>query len=224
MDLHDISADIFLIRHGDPATLENHWTSPDSPLSDSGVKNTKKLAKTLRSHFFDILITSPLMRAKETAAIIRDEISSIEDFRQESWVAEIDLGEFSGLHRDEIKQKFPSWPKIPPKIDDFPAPLVARLLVSNKDYSFPNGESLLEFWNRVSTGFQKFLDHIKETNKHSIGIIGHGGSFTVIILSLIGKSFTERNFPVFFFNKSDLFKIKIYQNRVLLYQQNPQLE
>jgi len=221
MDLHKVSVDLFLIRHGDPASPPNHWTSPDTPLSNLGIKQAKKLAKTLKHQFFDILITSPLRRAKETAKIILDEVSNVQDFQQESWVAEINLGDFGGLHRDEIEQKFPLWPKIPPKIAEFPAPLVARLLISNRDYSFPNGESLMEFWNRVSNGFRKFLDYIEETNKQSIGIVGHGGSFTIILLSLIGKSFSDRRFPVFFFNKSDLFNVRIHRNQVLFYQQNP---
>jgi len=221
MDLKDILLDIYLIRHADPAGLPNHWSSHTTPLSQFGIVQAEKLAKQLKNHIFDILLTSPFKRAKQTAEIIAKECKPVK-FQEQNWLAEIDVGEWAGRHKKEINSQ------ITPPIKQFlnkryneRGPLVAGLLVIDKDFYFPSGESLRDFWNRVSTGFYQTLNQFKGNLNKKICLIGHGGSFTVLILNLLNKSFLDHEFPVFMFRKADLTILRIKNGQILFLQMNP---
>ncbi|MFX0183401.1 MAG: histidine phosphatase family protein [Candidatus Hodarchaeota archaeon] len=221
MDLRNISVDLYLIRHAEPASLPNHWTSPETSLSDLGIFQAQNVAQRLKSHSLDVLITSPLIRARQTAELIRKEYQNVLPFQIQSWLAEIDLGGFGGLHKNAMKQYFPNLPELPLWDPKFPAPLVARLLAQSKEFTFPSGENLKEFWDRVNKGLSQLMTQFIGTTDKRIGLVGHGGSFTVIVLSLIGKNFIDNNFPVFFFNKGDFTIIRIVNKQVLFLQINP---
>ncbi|MFX1282737.1 MAG: histidine phosphatase family protein [Promethearchaeota archaeon] len=221
MDLKHIVLDIYLIRHADPVGLPNHWGLPTTPLSQFGIAQAENLAKQLKNHIFDVLFTSPLKRAKQTAEIIADECKPLK-FQEQDWLAEIDVGEWAGRSKKEINQQ------VTPPIKQFLSkgynergPLVAGLLAIDKNFSFPCGESLRDFWNRVSTGCYQTLIQFKGEQYKKICIIGHGGSFTVLILKLLNKSFSDHDFPVFMFRKADLTIIRIKNERILFLQMNP---
>ncbi|MHA2246008.1 MAG: histidine phosphatase family protein [Candidatus Hodarchaeales archaeon] len=221
MELTDISLDIYLIRHSDPEVLPNHWSSSTTPLSQHGVIQAEKLAKQLKNHRFDALFTSPFNRAKETAEIIAKECVQVK-IQELNWLAEINVGEWAGCHKNEINQQ------VTPSIKQFlesgynkRGPLVGGLLAFDKNFSFSSGESLKDFWNRVSTGFHKTLYQFKGKSGKKICLIGHGGSFTVIILNLLNKSFSDREFPVFMFRKADLAIIRIREGQIFFLQMNP---
>ncbi|MFX0204537.1 MAG: histidine phosphatase family protein, partial [Candidatus Hodarchaeota archaeon] len=188
MDLKNISVDLYLIRHADPASLPNHWTTINTPLSDLGIKQAQNVAERLRSHSLDVLITSPLTRAKQTAEIIHKAYQNDLRLQVQAWLAEIDLGDLGGVNKSIVRQQFPNLPIVPPKDIRFPAPLVARLLSQNKDFTFPSGENLKEFWERVYKGLSLVMRQFNGTSGKKIGLVGHGGSFTVIVLTLLGKT------------------------------------
>ncbi|MFX0050152.1 MAG: histidine phosphatase family protein [Candidatus Hermodarchaeota archaeon] len=223
MDLKNISVDLYLIRHADPAGLPNHWTTINTPLSDLGIKQAQNVAQRLKNHSLDVLITSPLTRAKQTAEIIQKAYQNDLRLQVQAWLAEIDLGDLGGIHKSIVRQQFPNLPIVPPKDIRFPAPLVARLLCQNKEFSFPSGENLKEFWERVSKGFSLVIRQFIGTIDKKIGLVGHGGSFTVIVLTLLGKTVLDNKFPIFFFNKGDFTLIRIVNGQILFLQVNPAL-
>lgn len=68
-----MAAELYLIRHGIAAERGDAW--PDDtkrPLTDEGVRRLRKVAAGLMEIgiTFDIMLTSPLVRAKQTAEII----------------------------------------------------------------------------------------------------------------------------------------------------------
>jgi phosphohistidine phosphatase len=68
-----MAAELYLIRHGVAAERGEAW--PDDtkrPLTDEGVRRLRKIAAGLVEIgvSFDIMLTSPLVRAKQTAEII----------------------------------------------------------------------------------------------------------------------------------------------------------
>ncbi len=65
---------LYLIRHGIAAPREDYASDEERPLTDKGLEKTAKVAKQLceRGLHFDLILTSPLVRAKETAAILQD--------------------------------------------------------------------------------------------------------------------------------------------------------
>lgn len=65
---------LYLIRHGIAADREDDANDEDRRLTSKGRKRTTKVAKQLRDRglHFDPILTSPLVRARETAAILQE--------------------------------------------------------------------------------------------------------------------------------------------------------
>ena len=66
--------ELYLIRHGIAAPREDYAKDEDRPLTDKGREKTAKVAKQLykQNLSFDLILTSPLVRARETAQILQD--------------------------------------------------------------------------------------------------------------------------------------------------------
>lgn len=66
--------ELYLIRHGIAAEREAYRNDEERPLTDKGRQRTKKVAKRLHqvSLRFDLILTSPLVRAQQTAEILQD--------------------------------------------------------------------------------------------------------------------------------------------------------
>lgn len=66
--------ELYLIRHGIAALREDYANDEERPLTDKGRQKTAKVAKQLheRGLRFELILTSPLVRARETAAILQD--------------------------------------------------------------------------------------------------------------------------------------------------------
>jgi phosphohistidine phosphatase len=69
-----MTIELYLIRHGIAALGEAYANDEERPLTDKGRQKTGKVAKHLleRGLRFDLILTSPLVRARETAAILQD--------------------------------------------------------------------------------------------------------------------------------------------------------
>lgn len=67
--------DLYLIRHADalPQGAEGIQTDEERPLSDEGVLQTQKLGEAFKRHrlSLDLIVSSPLVRAQQTAAGLR---------------------------------------------------------------------------------------------------------------------------------------------------------
>ncbi|HEY9601177.1 MAG TPA: phosphohistidine phosphatase SixA [Allocoleopsis sp.] len=66
--------ELYLIRHGIAADRDAYENDEERPLTDKGHDKTAKVAKQLRDRGlrFDLILTSPLVRAKETATILKE--------------------------------------------------------------------------------------------------------------------------------------------------------
>lgn len=64
---------LYLIRHGIAADPAEYSTDAERPLTEVGQQKTRKVAKQLKKLGveFDLILTSPLVRAQETADILR---------------------------------------------------------------------------------------------------------------------------------------------------------
>jgi probable phosphoglycerate mutase len=118
---------VYLVRHG-----ETEWNVQgrrqgqlDSPLTPTGIAQARAHAAALRGEGVDALFTSPLGRARATAAIIGGELGLdvvvIDD------LAEVHHGHFAGLSTEDIERRFPGeW---------------ARRAADKYRWRFPGGES-----------------------------------------------------------------------------------
>jgi phosphohistidine phosphatase len=66
--------ELYLIRHGIAADKADYDNDEDRPLTEIGRRKTKNVAQQLHEHklHFDLILTSPLVRARETAKILQD--------------------------------------------------------------------------------------------------------------------------------------------------------
>ncbi len=79
-----MSTNVYFIRHGIAADAENYATDAERPLTEIGDRKTHKIAqkfKQLGLHF-NLILTSPLVRANQTAKILQaNQLSSkVEEF------------------------------------------------------------------------------------------------------------------------------------------------
>ena len=105
---HDAATITILLRHGDTRLSPEHRFSglSDEPLSAAGARQVSAAAQRLASGApIDAIVSSPLPRAADTAAIVAGELglpaATDDDLR------ETDFGEWEGLTIAEIQARWP---------------------------------------------------------------------------------------------------------------------
>ncbi|MFD2443634.1 histidine phosphatase family protein [Bacillus sp. CGMCC 1.16607] len=99
---------IILIRHGQSEAdlLDVHEGRADFRLTALGVEQAKKLATWMKGKYEpEIIWTSPLLRAKETASIIGEALKV--RIKEDEGVKEWNNGVLAGLKRSEAKMIYP---------------------------------------------------------------------------------------------------------------------
>lgn len=171
---------IYLIRHG-----QSEWNllykiqgQKDAPLTDLGKEQARKLGERLVGEKIDIIYSSDLSRALETARIISSIVNkpvvAINEFR------EINFGPWEGLTLKEIRNKFKEEYSI--------------WMSSPEKFRLEGAETLEALKRRVMSYVNKI---IKENKDKNIAIVSHNATLKVIILSLlnIGLSY-YKNFSL----------------------------
>lgn len=99
---------LLLVRHGESIwNAEGRWQgAADPPLSDTGRAQAKELADYIKDHGIDVVVSSDLGRAVETASIVAG-LLGLEGPLIEARLRERDVGEISGHTREEIETKWP---------------------------------------------------------------------------------------------------------------------
>jgi probable phosphoglycerate mutase len=90
--------EITLIRHAESqANLDGIWNGQvDGPLSDAGEASLDAIGKRLHEREFDVVVSSPLERARRTAAAFSS------DYEVWDNLVELDIGRWEGMSRDQI--------------------------------------------------------------------------------------------------------------------------
>ena len=99
--------EILLARHG-----ETDWNSQgrwqghaDRPLNDVGREQARELAEALADRTIDVVYSSDLIRAHETARIVADRLGLTVEV--DAGLREVDVGDWSGRGHDEVKRADP---------------------------------------------------------------------------------------------------------------------
>lgn len=153
---------IYLIRHGQTTgdVEDRYGGAYDDELTDKGVTQTQELSNKLGNSGIQILFSSPLKRAQQTAEILKAklscEIKTINDLRERN-----KNGILTGMTKDEAKVKYPE--------------LVEQL----KDYrsQIEGAESQNDFAERIKSVFTEIINN---EDYSTIGIVTHGMPFWVI--------------------------------------------
>lgn len=175
-----MNTEIFLIRHG-----ETVWNTKkliqgqlDSPLTDNGIRQSNLLSKRIKKINPDIIYTSDLKRAIDTANIINQHINK--DVIKISGVRERHWGVFQGADWPKVKKFFPTQYKYYKN--------------DSKNYTIPNGES----YNQVAKRTMDSLsDIIKNHRNQKIVVVTHGGVISPLIRNLLSIPYkTHRKFMI----------------------------
>ncbi|MDZ7845079.1 MAG: histidine phosphatase family protein [Anaerolineales bacterium] len=158
---------LVLTRHGQSVgnAERRHQGQADFPLTQLGRSQTQQLAAYWKNQekSFDYLISSPLLRAKNTADILARELE-LEVVLDPIWM-ERDNGKLAGLLHDEAQKKLPQ--------PDF-IPLYQPIAET--------GESQWELFLRAG----KAINTILSADPGSYLIVGHGGLFNQVMHAVLG--------------------------------------
>ena len=105
---------IGLFRHGQTDWNINFLLQgvTDIPMNQTGIEQVKSAAKAINKSDWDLILTSPLGRARETAAIIAEQLG-FDEVQQHDLLIERSFGEAEGLAYDQWKTKFSNLDEIP---------------------------------------------------------------------------------------------------------------
>ena len=163
---------LILVRHALTVDNQNNRLSGhiDSVISEEGKEQIHKITNYLKNFKIDKIYTTTSSRTKDTIKKL-SELKSIDIIEEES-LKEISFGDFEGLTFKEIEDKYP---------EEF-----QDMITKGYEYKYPNGESLIDSYNRVCTE----LDNIISNNDgQTILICSHGGTIRNIITYLISNSY-----------------------------------
>lgn len=145
-----------MVRHG-----ETDWNAlgmlqgkADIPLNESGILQAEECSEFLKTSQWDVIITSPLKRAKQTAEIINQNI--IVPIVEMKEFSERDYGDAEGMAYEERKSKFP-------------------------DNIYPNQEERTSLNKRVIEGIEKINQGYGD---NKILLVAHGAVINAILAAL----------------------------------------
>lgn len=169
---------IYMIRHG-----ETNWNiarklqgRSDIELNEEGRRLARVTSEALANVEFNRIYTSPLLRAKETAMIMKAnrEIPVIEEER----IQEISFGIYEGFHCAEDHYTVPD----PDFINFFKQP---------EKYIAPEGAETIEALCKRTTDFLQELVHTTAYQNDTILVSTHGAALRGLLSSINMKSVAE---------------------------------
>ena len=108
MEAHNRMLRLFLLRHGETADNRQmrYLGIRDAALTENGILQASRAAEALSQLPIEIVITSPLRRAVDTASKIQ--VACGIELRLESRLAEGSFGSWEGLTRADVLVSMPS--------------------------------------------------------------------------------------------------------------------
>ena len=154
-----------LLRHGESESNVKNIKAGQLegfPLTEKGIKQSKDAAEILKKERVDIVVSSPVLRTKQTAEIVSKELGI--EYIENERIKEYDFGSWNGhgsddsfCKEDELYQEY------------------KKLAHDDQKYNFHfggDGESRKEIEERV----RKFIEEVTEKYAgKNILIVGHGG-------------------------------------------------
>jgi len=176
---------ILLIRHGETSwnavrRLQGHT---DIPLNDEGARQAGALAQALAAEQVDVLVSSDLQRAMQTAQAVADQYDGL-DVQTDDQLRERCYGVFEGMLYADIEQQYPAE--------------YALWQARDIDAVMPAGEREAESFRQF---YQRSTDGIAEwAQRHpgrTIAIVAHGGVLECAYRAAVGMSLdSPRDFQV----------------------------
>ena len=160
---------VFLVRHGETerSVTRRHTGRTDIPLTEEGRRQAKQLADRLAGERFDLVLVSPLQRARETARLggfaIEEKAGgddSVVDLEPD--LMEWDYGAYDNMTAVEIRRDRPGW--------------------TPWDGGFPGGETLGDLQARAD----RVLARIRPV-EGDVALFAHGHILRVVTARWLGQ-------------------------------------
>jgi broad specificity phosphatase PhoE len=181
--------EVCLVRHGQSVSnARGVWQGHgDSPLSDDGRTQVDGLRRALRGQAYDLVISSDLSRAADTAKAAEVQVEHDRAWR------EIHVGDWEGLTMEQVVERFPeqiealkarrtfaigggeSWPEVFERADAALQALRARLPHGGRAIVFTHGgiiAALLSGLLRVRDRFPWPLGRMRNTGRTTLRFTG----------------------------------------------------
>lgn len=162
---------LYLVRHAESTMKGKYCGFTDAPLSATGYRQAKKIAKFFSGIPVQICYVSDLKRARQTLLYFtfsRQVISL-----QTSQLREINFGKWEKRSYAFVAKQ---WPEI-----------YSQWMKSPANVKIPLGESFSDFFTRIKS----FSKNITAATKSNIVVVAHGGSLAALIMVLLKRPLKE---------------------------------
>jgi probable phosphoglycerate mutase len=156
-----MAEEIWLIRHGETAwsLTGQHTGRTDLPMTETGELQARRLSKQLGGEQFDLVLCSPLARARKTCEIAGFLAQAVLDPDCQEW----DYGDLNGITEHDYTTAHPGW-----NIWDGPV---------------PNGETLGQVAGRAARALKRIAAMPGRT-----AIFAHGHFLRILTATYLGLS------------------------------------
>lgn len=140
---------LYIVRHGEvPHNALKQYNNENEDLNENGIRQANELKEKIKNINYDIIISSPLLRAKHTAQIINVNNKKI-------------------LINDKLKERDPG------DLSGKPLAVTNRDEYWNYNTTIRYGtsENIREFFKRI----YNFLEYLKKEDYESVLIVAHSG-------------------------------------------------
>ena len=169
-----VSGNWYFVRHGETDwNREGRLTGhSDIGLNASGREQARAAAEQLRPRNIELVISSDLVRARETAAVIAGELGA--ELVTDAGFRERNFGELEGRHRDDLDSELFNRMRLDP------------------EFTPAAGESLAALEERISEALARHRDSPRHQN---VVVVSHGTALRMLLGRLRGLGIADRSAP-----------------------------
>ena len=164
---------IYLIRHGRQA---NRLVNSNTPLSPEGQRQAELVGCRLLRYHPQILYSSNLIRAVETAGIINRYLEL--PYRTKEDIREICYGDLENHSDEENLERFPAFLEAYKRYDE--------------DLSFPNGECSRDVYKRGIKAIYEIIDEARSEGYERVAVVTHGMFIRSLLAGIFAKDFATK--------------------------------
>lgn len=166
-----MSRRLIMIRHGQTVfnatgRMQGHL---DTDLSKAGYEQAAAAAALLKDKNISAIVSSDLIRAKETARVIADSLDM--DFSIDRRLRETDLGLWQGMSSTEVDAQFPG---------------ARAIWRHDPTWAPPQGESRVDVAKRARPVIDSLMRTSITWDEGPVLIVAHGGAISALTCHLLG--------------------------------------
>lgn len=154
---------VWLARHGETEWSRNHQhtSTTDVELTGPGIAAARELGAELSGESFDLVLTSPLRRAADTARL-----AGFPDAEVDRNLVEWRYGEYEGITTEEIRETVPGW--------------------TVWTHESPGGESA----HQVGERLDRVVERLRGVDGRAL-VFGHGHALRVLAARWLGLTVAD---------------------------------